>query len=63
MNKMLEELVREFNPLHDFDNIRFYNHYETTLLADKVQAQAKNAAFFLTLVKPLGRGAVVFGAL
>ena len=63
MNKILENIVIELDPRHDFDNIRFFNHVKTDSLAEKAIAQLKNSIFFLTLVKPLVRSGVVGGSL
>ena len=63
MGKLLETIVIEINPLHDFDDIRFYNHMNTTSLAKKAKAQLKNLYFFLTLAKPLVRGCVIGGTI
>ena len=61
MNRVLEEIMTELNPLHDFDNIRFHNHVNTDSLAGKAKAQLKNLSFLLTSVKPFARGGVVGG--
>ena len=61
MNKILENIVTELNPMHDFDNIKFHNHVNTDSLVEKAKAQLKNLSFFLTLVKPLARGGVIGG--
>jgi hypothetical protein len=57
----LEDIAREFNPIHDFDNVRFHNHINTDSLAEKARAQLHNLTFFPTLVKPLARGSIIGG--
>jgi hypothetical protein len=63
MSKSLEKISRELNPIHDFDNIRFYNHVNVTSPQEKLRAQIKNLRFFLTLIKPIARGGIIGGML
>jgi len=63
MNKVLEKIANEINPLHDFDNIKFYNHIDKTSLSEKAKSQWKNLFFFTTLIKPLTRGTIMGGLL
>ncbi len=63
MNKPLESVVTELNPVHDFYNIKFYKSANTNSLAEGAKVLTKNLSFFATLVKPLARGGVIGGTI
>ena len=63
MNKLLTEIVRELNPVHDFDNIKFYDSRKIDSLDKMLRAQARNILFFVKSVKPLARGYAIGGVL
>lgn len=63
MNKLLEQIVRHANPLHDFDNIKFYSIMKTRSWEERAELQVKNLAFLPTIVKPIVRGAIIGSAL
>ena len=63
MNKMLQTLVNELNPLRDFNDIKFYNHLDIDSLEEKWEAQKKNLSFFPELAKPIVRGGFVGGVI
>ncbi len=65
MNKLLEEVLRELNPIHDLDNVRFYSTKNIELLsvAEVVELKLRNLAYIPRAVKPFARGALIGGAL
>lgn len=63
MNKILENIINELNPVHDFDNIKFYNHKHVQKVKKSAKRIGMNLYFFGTLVKPVTRGGIVGGSL
>jgi hypothetical protein len=60
----LDNFLKEINPKYDFDDINFYrfnpdkiNHFE-----DYTEFQYKNLFFVPNLIKPFGRGGILFGS-
>jgi hypothetical protein len=60
---MLETLLREFNPMHDFDSIRYENPLNERTDTERLRVACMNALYVIGIVKPLIRGAVVGGTL
>lgn len=62
MNKHLGSILTELNPLHDFDNITFEKVNQSSL-DESITAQLKNLSVYLTIAKPLVRGALIGGTI
>ncbi|GEM_PF-4305567 len=61
MKRILETIVTELNPAHDFDKVGFDSGRNATSSDELVRAQMKNFLFFLGLPKSIVRGGIIIG--
>jgi hypothetical protein len=61
MNKGLERIVYELNPLNDMKNIHLENGYKSLDIWENTKAELRNASKFFLAIKPVARGAMIGG--
>ncbi len=62
MSKLLEQLINEFNPRHDFDYFNFVRYQDSSPPQETISDIFHNLSFALYIPKHITRGAIIGGA-